>query len=319
MLDRSQPKSYIKSLFHAAHSDYRYPDLQSAERGCDTSWQIASTTCPIKTELIICDNSSDIEVEELLNQSFPKEHHIYRVVRNKYNIGLAANILRAFEIASGHWLWILGDDDEALPDAVETILRNCEKADDSLIQQEYCGEDMVPPIDKVTSFTGLQGLANHLNSAWRYSSLLFISTSVFRLDAFTKALATGYYWNYSLAPFIAMLVSVIGDNGTVTVFPKKIINQGPLAGWSNWRLIQGTATLVEIEASRGALSDSIRSIYTQWAGKSWWLSYPAIILRSKELTASYWKAYCFRIAGVVSGPMQWYLIFCGLFLIPLVK
>lgn len=69
-------------------------------------------------EIIIVDNASanhpKIDSFSSINQSI-------RLVKNKINIGAPANVLKCIEEASGKFLWILSDDDEILPGALDFV------------------------------------------------------------------------------------------------------------------------------------------------------------------------------------------------------
>ncbi|HIT93385.1 MAG TPA: glycosyltransferase family 2 protein, partial [Candidatus Stercorousia faecigallinarum] len=67
---------------------------------------------PIKDfNITILDNASDDGTNELC-EAFCKEYTNFKYIRNKYNIGISGNTIRAFELASKKWLWILCDDDK---------------------------------------------------------------------------------------------------------------------------------------------------------------------------------------------------------------
>ena len=44
-----------------------------------------------------------------------------KYVRNSENIGMLGNIMRCFEQVTTEWLWILGDDDQPVPEAASHI------------------------------------------------------------------------------------------------------------------------------------------------------------------------------------------------------
>ena len=67
-------------------------------------------------ELLVVDNASDIPVSSFV------DHPRVRIVRNPINIGAVGNLLRTFELANADWVWLIGDDDEANPTGVATIL-----------------------------------------------------------------------------------------------------------------------------------------------------------------------------------------------------
>ena len=65
-----------------------------------------------RARLIVIDNASTDQTKLVVKQAqldYPSLGIDY--VRNSVNIGANANILRAFEVSSAKWLWVLGDDD----------------------------------------------------------------------------------------------------------------------------------------------------------------------------------------------------------------
>ena len=73
-----------------------------------------------------------LKIKEELEGMLLKSKILYKFLRNKSNIGGDANIIKAFEVASGDWLWILGDD---LPykESVDIIYSNIEDKKDYLL------------------------------------------------------------------------------------------------------------------------------------------------------------------------------------------
>lgn len=72
-------------------------------------------------KIMILDNCSDYDINEILknrNKGFLKK---IKVVHNKINIGMSANIANAFIQGIDGWMWLLSDDDIPLIYAVENI------------------------------------------------------------------------------------------------------------------------------------------------------------------------------------------------------
>lgn len=80
-------------------------------------------------ELLILDNHSCYEVEKELSSVIPCGLKNVRILSNRANIGLAANVIRCLEMAEGDWVWLLGDDDSIRPDAVERIIEKIDGAE----------------------------------------------------------------------------------------------------------------------------------------------------------------------------------------------
>lgn len=77
-----------------------------------------------ETELIVLDNCSDTPVSSFLNELD------CRIIRNSANIGAVGNVLKCFEVASGQWLWIIGDDDQMRPDGIQQVLSHIKQCPD---------------------------------------------------------------------------------------------------------------------------------------------------------------------------------------------
>jgi abequosyltransferase len=72
-------------------------------------------------ELLISNNSSQDDTEERV-QSLLKQGLQAKYVRNTENIGADANFVQCFTLATGKYLWILGDDDLLTPNAISQLM-----------------------------------------------------------------------------------------------------------------------------------------------------------------------------------------------------
>lgn len=189
-------------------------------------------------ELLIIDNCSPTPVIEtigdLLN-SYPAVN--VRVERNRTNVGAGANMLRCIERCETEWIWVLSDDDLPKPDAIETVLRNTEKRPDCV----FFNYSTVFKIRTESFITA--GLDEFVEKLDEYGNLVFISTGVFRTSAVLATLKYGYIYCYSWAPFVAMLLHALGDNGKVWFSDEHIVEFYPAdeKRWSyiNWGLGMG--------------------------------------------------------------------------------
>jgi hypothetical protein len=272
-------------------------------------------------ECLIIDNASDLDVAALIFNKLPCGREQFRIVRNPFNIGITSNICRCFELAHGEWIWLLGDDDPVMQGSLSRVIDDIRDQDVDVVHLKYGGTSMQPPMVERQVITGINELATHLASAWRFSSMLFISTSVFRRAKVTPYLGNAYHWCYSFAPHLVLLFCAMKESGKTIIFPENVVVQCKDVGlsWNQWRLIMGTATLGEIEGCEPIAMHSLSQIYSDWCGKAWWKAYPAIVLRGFDRPPSYWKSYLFRIASVSTGLMQLYAIVCALCLVPLME
>lgn len=86
---------------------------------CLNSIVISNRNKKIDFEVCISDNCSDADIEKLINP-FKKELNI-KFNRNNKNLGFAVNILKVVSMASGDFVWLIGNDDLILPHALEKL------------------------------------------------------------------------------------------------------------------------------------------------------------------------------------------------------
>ena len=91
--------------------------------------------CPKETlekmEIIISDNCSTDDTQQIvieaIDKGFPAIYH-----RNNENLGMDGNFVTCFKMAKGKYVWLLGDDDPIIPDALSKIV-------DKLSGEKYYG------------------------------------------------------------------------------------------------------------------------------------------------------------------------------------
>ena len=72
-------------------------------------------------ELVICDNASTDDTEEVVREA--GEHVSLRYYRNRENVGMLGNLRVTADHARGKFVWIIGDDDMLLKGTLEDILK----------------------------------------------------------------------------------------------------------------------------------------------------------------------------------------------------
>jgi glycosyltransferase involved in cell wall biosynthesis len=170
-------------------------------------------------ELLIIDNASDVPIELTLN-SLLSTYTVFkkRVIRNKYNIGGSANVLRCFELCETEWLWCLGDDDLIVENAVELIRTTLIKHPEAIFLNYT-----VPNIIRKKTIIN-NTLKEFIESIDHYGTLLCISASIFNFRALIKHLKIGYQYAYSNAPHIAILLSELVNGGKTVLMDKQLIS-----------------------------------------------------------------------------------------------
>lgn len=208
--------------------------------------------------LLILDNCSDIPVSETLSgfsRQFPEI--ALQVIRNKANIGANANVLRCFELCDTEWLWVLGDDDEVTPHAIETIFTYTALYPASVFfnfsSDIYLREELF----------STHGVAEFVHRFESFPNVLFISSGVYKVAAFTPYLRLGYSSIYSMAPHFAMLLSTLGQDGQCCLAPEQIVRWVPPPPHQQWSFLTlglGVMTLLDLPLNPVVRSDLARKI-----------------------------------------------------------
>lgn len=99
-----------------------------------------------RVELIISDNATPDETPAVVEEFVSRGLGV-RYLRNEVNIGPDANFLQCFQMASGKYVWIFGDDDIIVPGGISKVLTLLTEGEYSLIylspywfQQDYAAE-----------------------------------------------------------------------------------------------------------------------------------------------------------------------------------
>lgn len=168
--------------------------------------------------LVIIDNHSPTPVEETLRELLASNPEVdCTIIRNSVNIGGSANVLRCFEVCATDWVWVLGDDDTVLPDAVQTILATIEE-DPERTYVNFASE--IKP--RASSFvtTGLEEFACRLDN---FGNAMFISASLYNCTKVKARLNHGYHYGYSCGPHMVMLMLSLGENERCLFSEKRIV------------------------------------------------------------------------------------------------
>lgn len=194
--------------------------------------------------IIILDNCSDTPVDQTLGAALG-DLLAWRieVIRNRTNIGANANILRCFELCETEWLWVLGDDDKPMPDAVRTIL-------DAIRERgEYLFVNFASEIclrERTILTKGIDEFVEKLDS---FGNVLFASSGIYRVSPLVHNLKLGYTYAYSMAPHITALLVSLGGDGLCCLSNEQIVIWCPPPVHQQWSLIAaslGHMTLLEL-------------------------------------------------------------------------
>ena len=198
--------------------------------------------------LSIIDNHSDVPVEETTAELFCQYPNVqYKIHRNHVNIGGDSNIIRCFEYCDTPWLWTVGDDDEILPGAIETIFHDMQ-AYPNVVSINYSSPSANRPTRQKASIN--YGKEEFLTNTDSFGALIYITCNVYQ----TKYLTAYGHWlannnTYSCVSQWLVLFYSLNKDGQ-TIFSDKIICTNPVVTTgnesANITVIQGVSTLLDM-------------------------------------------------------------------------
>lgn len=164
----------------------------------------------ISCRLVISDNNStDSEYDSLINYELDSRIEIVRLAANT---GIAGNILHAFEIQFGDFVWILSDDDIIFPNSVATIKKALSLDLDLLyLLAEVKGEENIIASSCISSKQAFFANFTHCSMTG------LISANVYNKNRIIESLSVGYEYAHTLFPHTAMFFDQIRKSERIKV------------------------------------------------------------------------------------------------------
>lgn len=165
-------------------------------------------------EIVISDNHSDYDVKEELTKEFPQDFLNYcRIIINPFNIGGPGNIKNLFLLCRSKYMWMIGDDDEVLPNSIDIILRDI-KEDSECAQFRYSivigsTSRVIPPLDVIEenrTMNSLNDFIQYYEEKDRHKgNMVFMSNNVFNLEKLRPYINYAFTYNTSITQLVPFL------------------------------------------------------------------------------------------------------------------
>jgi glycosyltransferase involved in cell wall biosynthesis len=221
-------------------------------------------------DILIIDNSSMIPVYDTIKDIIEINDNI-SIIRNSYNIGCNANILRCIENAESEYLWILGDDDIPNKNALNKIYEKISSRD-PLWVNFYSNDQWQPYRHKERK---VESLVTFLTKLESISELVFMSTNIYKLNCIKEGLEYGYMYQEMMAPHLISMISGIqnsGLNGSYIISQDILFeviskNQDESTAWPLYKAFIGITALHRIPFEKrinDALDKLVRGARRGW-------------------------------------------------------
>ena len=181
-------------------------------------------------KLIIADNASPIPAEGIAKPIL--EQHNFSdvtIVRHAFNRGAHGNLFYCFESATTDWVWVMGDDDVPMPDAVNRLLQSIHQQRDLMAIVYNVNEfpDSTSDQTHVTEQT-LHTAGEFLSSHAFYCGSL-ISSAAYNMTYIRKDYGVAYEYSSSYFPHVTWILNCLKKNEKASV----LFHPSPLIRFCN--------------------------------------------------------------------------------------
>lgn len=170
-------------------------------------------------EIIIIDNCSSYEIDEVINEF--KSDKI-RLIRNTVNTKMAYNLAAIFLYCKTEWLWSISDDDEIEKFAIDIIKNEIENIDTDVAMIKFARTNK-PQTEFTTN--SLESFIDYYynEQVIRSGDLIFLSTNVYNIDRLNKYLGYAFEYAYTYVPQIIPIIKGLEENKVSIKFSNKSI------------------------------------------------------------------------------------------------
>ncbi len=173
-----------------------------------TLTQLTAPDSPVRTcKITILDNCSTDGTSQMLAE-FAAQHPNITHIRHPKNIGGNANIVRAFEMASAKYVWVVCDDDTYDFSHAQELLPALKEEPDALLVVKTDGP---------------------LSSNGRiFKELSFVPGAIYRTALITSDVLTNMYFNISnMFAQLVVAAQVFNTSGKISILPHPLVIRQP--------------------------------------------------------------------------------------------
>jgi hypothetical protein len=173
-------------------------------------------------QIIIGDNSDNNEVVELTEGRKAEFGGRLRCLKHACNIGIMGNLLRAFEVAGGRYVWIVGCGDRFMPGALAVVKAVLAERPDEFIFFPVNGLKRRPWPSAGTYKEFAIALAD-----LELGPLASINSTIYQVNCARRYLNTAYWSASSLIPQTAMIAAGLADGRSLYFHPVQVFERLP--------------------------------------------------------------------------------------------
>ena len=191
----------------------------------------------------ILDNSHEIRIHVSDNNGtdsldltlhYPEQLHNGKLSysRNITNIGMSANIIRAFDfVDEAAWLWILSDDDLVNGFNPRDLLKTLRSKLHEFAAVKFNG------VYKNEGTLNFQNVLEECKSVKGLNSYLFLSNTIYNVKYVLPHISVGYLNLHTYIPHFLVLLRVLSNGNKIYCIPRYLVHYVvPKVGYNYWKV-----------------------------------------------------------------------------------
>ena len=198
--------------------------------------------------ILISDNCSNYSVQDALDEEFSGAFRDnIEVMRREVNGGGDYNISSLFAYAKTKLFWIIGDDDEVLPGAIEKVIDNYRRHQD-IPFFKY----VMPAAFKFSDdirMSNIDDLVVCHKKGYLLGGLIFVSNNIYNVDLLRPYFSDCLYYGYcSISQIIPMLRCLVDSDYDVLLCKDYIVKFNAPEGdhWNYIKVVTSLGTILDI-------------------------------------------------------------------------
>jgi len=224
--------------------------------------------------IVILDNCSDYDVHASIHKAFGEQLLNTEIITHPFNVGMAINIASPFLYCKTKWLWILGDDDEVMPDCLKNILSDIVRYPSyGYIKYEFVNPDLrFLPVSEPLDINSIdEYLDFYLSGKHSTGNMVFLSNNLYNLEILKPYLSYALVWSYTYIGHIMPVIFALCDKALKCRYlPFQLVKfhmADQSETWDHTTVLLGLATINDIrldisDQNREKLSRIISKLFT---------------------------------------------------------
>lgn len=201
-----------------------------------------------KYSIIISDNCSNYSVEETIDTVFSGEfRNTITVKRRDVNGGGDYNISTLFENCNTSLLWLIGDDDEILPGAINRVIENHEKYPDIPVFK-YATQSAMKFTEDIR-MKNVNDFARCHKNGYLYGAIIFMSNNIYNIKMVKPYFSDCLYYGYcSVSHFLPLMHCLVDSEFDAMLCKDNIVKYNNPDGdhWNYLKIVTSLSTVLDI-------------------------------------------------------------------------